>query len=139
MLEREIEAVLYAPRERRDDLQRANQRLREARADATANGAIRYDKDKVICSPTDDMLNNKVARILDAEESVNEAEKGLKCAQHMAWQFVKKIDDDLIREICKRYYCEMKSCRQIGYEMLYSAMTISRYKQKGFREIAEKC
>ena len=83
MLEREIEAVLYAPRERRDDLQRANQRLREARADATANGAIRYDKDKVICSPTDDMLNNKVARILDAEESVNEAEKGLKCAQHI--------------------------------------------------------
>ena len=126
MLEREIEAVLYAPRERRDDLQRANQRLREARADATANGAIRYDKDKV-------------ARILDAEESVNEAEKGLKCAQHMAWQFVKKIDDDLIREICKRYYIEMKSCRQIGYEMLYSAMTISRYKQKGFREIAKKC
>ena len=67
MLEREIEAVLYAPRERRDALQRANQRLREARADATANGAIRYDKDKVQTSP-DDPMSKVVAEIMELEK-----------------------------------------------------------------------
>ena len=133
-----VEEILYAPRKRRDELKKAIDELRDARLDATANGAIRYDKDRVMSSASDDLLNNKVARIIDAEKEVDRAEKEFKKSQINALRLINLIESDTIREVCRRYFVELHSCRRVGYMMLYSASAIHKYKEQGIEEIKSK-
>ena len=134
-----VEDILYAPRKRRDELKKAIDELRDARLDATANGAIRYDKDRVISSASDDLLNNKVARIIEAEEKVKYAQIEMDYSKSQALQLINLIDNDIIKEVCRRYFIDFHSCREIGYQLCFSAMTISNYKKKGIYEIEQKC
>ena len=134
-----VEEILYAPRNLRDELKRAKDELENARLDATANGAIRYDKDRVMSSASDDLLNNKVARIIDAEEKVKYAQIEMDYSKSQALQLINLIDNDIIKEVCRRYFIEFHSCREIGYQLCFSAMTISNYKKKGIYEIEQKC
>lgn len=134
-----VEDILYAPRKRRDELKKAIDELRDARLDATANGAIRYDKDRVISSASDDLLNNKVARIIEAEEKVKCAQIEMDYSKSQALQLINLIDNDIIKEVCRRYFIDFHSCREIGYQLCFSAMTISNYKKKGIYEIEQKC
>ena len=134
-----VEEILYAPRKRRDELKKAIDELRDARLDATANGAIRYDKDRVISSASDDLLNNKVARIIEAEEKVKCAQIEMNYSKSQALQLINLIDNDIIKEVCRRYFIDFHSCREIGYQLCFSAMTISNYKKKGIYEIEKKC
>ena len=134
-----VEEILYAPRKRRDELKKAIDELRDARLDATANGAIRYDKDRVMSSASDDLLNNKVARIIEAEEKVKCAQIEMNYSKSQALQLINLIDNDIIKEVCRRYFIDFHSCREIGYQLCFSAMTISNYKKKGIYEIEQKC
>lgn len=135
----EIEKILYEPRNLRDELKIAKEELNNARLDATASGAIRYDKDRVMSSASDDLLNNKVARIIDAEDKVKFAQIEMDYSKSQALQLINLIDNDIIREVCRRYFIEFSSCREIGYQLCFSAMTISNYKKKGIYEIEQKC
>ena len=134
-----VEEILYAPRKRRDELKKAIDELRDARLDATANGAIRYDKDRVMSSASDDLLNNKVARIIEAEDKVKYAQIEMDYSKSQALKLINLIDNDIIKEVCRRYFIEFHSCREIGYQLCFSAMTISNYKKKGIYEIEKKC
>lgn len=134
-----VEEILYAPRNLRDELKRAKEELANARLDATASGAIRYDKDRVMSSASDDLLNNKVARIIEAEDRVKYAQIEMDYSKSQALQLINLIDNDIIREVCRRYFIEFCSCREIGYQLCFSAMTISNYKKKGIYEIKQRC
>ena len=138
MLVQDIDITLMKPREVRDQLGALNQKLREARLDATCNGSIRYDKDRVISSASDDGLVNKVDRIFETEKQIERKEQELHEAIHNANDLISCIDKDLTQKVVRAYYCEMLSCRQIGLDLLISPRHARRLKDIGKLEIIEK-
>ena len=138
MTEKDLDEILMRPRKCRDNLARCNEELRNARLKAESNGAIRYDKDRIISSASDEGMVNKVQAILDAEANVDLAEAELKEAIVEADKVISLIDDDSIRNVIRGYYVDMYSCRQIGYIMMYSPRTIRRLKEKGIG-ILKRC
>lgn len=112
--------ILDEPRRLFFKLEDAKDKLEQLRADECANGAIRYDKDKVVSSPSADMLFNKVAPIIELEADINELRQQFDVAREDARSLIGLIDNDIARQVCMKYYCDCKSISEIGYEMMYS-------------------
>lgn len=91
-------------------------RLEAMRINATGQGAIRYDRDKVQASPQDrlcndvcdivtfdDRLNNRIDRFIDAREKIIAQIRGLHNATY--------------NQVLFKVYVEYKSLRQTAIEM----------------------
>lgn len=134
----EIYEILKRPKDKQKILERCNQELREARLDACANGAICYDKDRVMSTPNDEMLNNKVARIIEAEKSAQYAQLEFHQAKKDAQVLINQIDNERVKEVCQRYYIDLHPARHISTFLFLSRSTVWRYRNQGIDDIYHK-
>lgn len=94
-----LEARYEAKREQANDM----------RLLAESTGAIRYDKEKIQTSPSQDALVNTVIRIIEAESEAAETAKELmdiKCK--IIEQIISLDDEKYMRILCLRYVHHIK-------------------------------
>lgn len=125
MTKEELNNVLVRPREMSRQLERCKEEVERLKLEATANGAIRYDKDRVLSSPVGDLLENKVIAIVDKELELNRLKYEVSLAKEKAFDVIGMLNNPLYRKILILYYVNCMSCKDIGESLdkTYSNIT----------------
>ena len=125
---------------RGEQKQRARQKQKyiekifDLRLSLLPNG-ISYDRDKILTSPEDKLLNTFV-KIEEAEEKLRELVLEQKKAKCEIIKRVRKLDNQE-REIIVRYYGSAEDIRQIAFRMKLSTRHTFRLKEKAIKDLKE--
>lgn len=125
MTKEELNNVLVRPREMSRQVERCKEEVERLKLEATVNGAIRYDKDRVLSSPVGDLLENKVIAIVDKELELNRLKYESSLAKEKAFDVIGMLNNPLYRKVLILYYVNCMSCRDIGetLDKTYSNIT----------------
>lgn len=94
--------------------------LHDLRLLSTSTGAMNYDADRVQTSPTGDGLLNKVARIVDLENEIDDDVMQLIELKHKVINEIHVLTDVRYIDILFKRYVEIKNFEKIAVEMDYN-------------------
>ena len=130
MTKEELNNVLVRPREMKRQVERCKEEVVRLKLEATANGAIRYDKDRVLSSPVGDLMENKVIAIVDKELELNRLKYEASLAKEKAFDVIGMLNNPLYRKILILYYVNCMSCRDIGETLDKTTSNITTMKSR---------
>ena len=109
------------------------EQLEAMRSNATGQGAIRYDKDRVQSSPQDRLCSD-VCDIVTFNEEINEKiDRFVDLKEHVIDQ-IKTLDAEQIqRDVLMKTYIEYKSNRQVASEIQKSGSHTFAIKAKALK------
>lgn len=130
MTKEELNNVLVRPREMSRQVERCKEEVVRLKLEATANGAIRYDKDRVLSSPVGDLLENKVIAIVDKELELNRLKYESSLAKEKAFDVIGMLNNHLYRKVLILYCVNCMSCKEIGEALDKTTSNITTMKSR---------
>ena len=138
MTKEELNSALVRPREISRQVERCREEVERLKLEATANGAIRYDKDRVLSSPVGDLLENKVIAIVDKELELNRLKYELSLAKEKAFDVIGMLNNPLYRKVLILYFVNCMSCKEIGEALDKTTSNVRKIKSRAIDELINK-
>lgn len=114
------------------------EQLEAMRSNATGQGAIRYDKDRVQSSPQDRLCSD-VCDIVTFNEKINEKIDRFVDLKERVIDQIKALDAEQIqRDVLMKTYIEYKSNRQVASEIQKSGSHTFAIKAKALKNFEAK-
>lgn len=98
-------------------------------------GAIRYDKDKVQTSLSNDRMTDIVAKIIELEEIIDDDIDKLVSYKTKARELIEMLEDDMEKVILYKRYFDGKTFEQIAVECNYSWRQMHRVHGKALQNL----
>ena len=138
MTKEELNNVLVRPREMKRQVERCKEEVVRLKLEATANGAIRYDKDRVLSSPVGDLLENKVIAIVDKELELNRLKYEASLAKEKAFDVIGMLNNPLHRKVLIFYCVNCMSCKEIGEALDKTTSNVTTIKSRAIECLLNK-
>lgn len=138
MTKEELNNVLVRPGEMKKQVERCKEEVERLKLEATANGAIRYDKDRVLSSPVGDLLENKVIAVVDKELELNRLKYGLSLAKEKAFDVIGMLNNPLYRKVLILYCVNCMTCREIGEALDKTTSNVTTIKSRAIECLLNK-
>ena len=138
MTKEELNNVLVRPREMKRQVERCKEEVERLKLEATANGAIRYDKDRVLSSPVGDLLENKVIAIVDKELELNRLKYEASLAKEKAFDVIGMLNNPLYRKVLILYCVNCMSCKEIGEALDKTTSNVTTIKSRAIECLLNK-
>lgn len=138
MTKEELNNVLVRPREMKKQVERCKEEVERLKLEATANGAIRYDKDRVLSSPVGDLMENKVIAIVDKELELNRLKYESSLAKEKAFDVIGMLNNPLYRKVLILYCVNCMSCKEIGEALDKTTSNVTTIKSRAIECLLNK-
>lgn len=131
-----VKQYLYSIRDERQEIKELRERIEDLEMSLYPSG-IRYDKDNVQSSPSQDRMAETVATIADYETMLQDRLDWLANRQKKAQWMINQLTSSLERQILNLYFLSARKTRMddIAGIVGYSKRTTYRYYLSGIKHI----
>ena len=127
--------LLMGPHRKRLEIARKENIIAELRS-CLLPGAIRYDKDRVQSSPSD-QLSDTMAKIDEMERQVEDLKAERSALIIRVNNMIEKLDNDIERAVLTEWYINRTKPSRIASNIGYSERRMYHYKKEGVKHLAE--
>lgn len=131
----EVYDFLMGPHRKRLEIARKENIIAELRS-CLLPGAIRYDKDKVLSTPSD-QLSETMAKIDEMERQVEDLKAERSALIIRVNNMIEKLDNDIERAVLTEWYINRTKPSRIASNIGYSERRMYHYKKEGVQHLAQ--
>ena len=101
-------------------------------------GAVRYDREPVQTSRTNDAIERSIIRYLELEEEIKDETLNLQKTKHKIINEIQELDDDRFINLLYKKYVEYKPMNMIAEEMCYSYDYVKELHRNSLKAFEDK-
>ena len=101
-------------------------------------GAVRYDREPVQTSRTNDAIERSIIRYLEVEEEIKDETLNLQKTKHKIINEIQELDDDRFINLLYKKYVEYKPMNMIAEEMCYSYDYVKELHRNSLKAFEDK-
>ena len=101
-------------------------------------GAVRYDREPVQTSKTNDAIERSIIRYLELEEEIKDETLNFQKTKHKIINEIQELDDDRFINLLYKKYVEYKPMNMIAEEMCYSYDYVKELHRNSLKAFEDK-
>lgn len=101
-------------------------------------GAVRYDREPVQTSRTNDAIERSIIRYLELEEEIKDETLNLQKTKHKIINEIQELDNDRFINLLYKKYVEYKPMNMIAEEMCYSYDYVKELHRNSLKAFEDK-